>query len=148
MSEFNSVSTSENKAIEKQMIMNHIHLPEDIIRNLHSFLFYDKEMYTKKKEFSQFITRQISQLMIGHGGHNGHNTLYPGHWSIYYENPDFLTIDDNIDSFQLQAINCIQCGNYILHNGLYEINRNNKYLYCQCLVEEEDEEDEEDDDDE
>ena len=128
---------AENKAISKQIVINHINLPDDIIKNIYSFIFYDKEIYNRKKNISANITNQIARLVRLPGGRQ----FYQGHWSIYYEdldsdidfeNPEIMTTFYKKHSFQLQAINCMKCGNYIFHNGLYEMNLSNTYLYCHC----------------
>jgi hypothetical protein len=103
--------------------------PVDIVHIINQFLYWDltsirfaKYLAAKQKNTLHLIKTAISRKN-GFGGQEQNDTLDP-HWIFYTTTHSLLC---------LQAMNCTQCGNYIVSNTIYNNQlEDKKYLNCFC----------------
>ena len=136
------ISREENKAINSQLVMNHIPLNLDVLSVIKSFIFHDKTVYAKqmKQQMEQKRRKDIIIQIINSpqgdqdrpyvGGY--YSVEFPGqgfgHWSIWLPMPSI----DGWNDFQMQSSNCLTCGKYVnvstleLESAIMD----NKYIVC------------------
>lgn len=106
-------------------ILDNYNLPKDIYENINSFLFWDKNSlkYAKFRNEQENIKKINSQIKSslsrkkGFDGSQNEDTDIE-HWAF------------GNDDFQLQAINCFSCGNYIATYNSIAPN----YIICSCGI--------------
>jgi hypothetical protein len=98
-------------SIDKQMIINRLPLPEDILGEIKELIFFDK--ITSKN-------RQQKKKIIETIRYSAHTMVNP----IYFDNNDldfnmgyytFTNYTEYEGWIQLQNYFCLECGNYIIH---------------------------------
>ena len=113
------ISREENKAINTQLVMNHIPLNSDVLHVIKSFIFHDKTVYAKhlnqqmeQKQRKDAIIYVINSPIDFDGDIGGYymfeNPQGHGKWSIWLP---IITI--NLwNHLQLEGSNCLKCGKY------------------------------------
>jgi len=128
----------------KQMTVNRLNFPRELKDIIRSYCFYD----IKTADIIEFIQNQKKEIVTKiklalYSRKNGYYFLQK--FNLSYNNNN---INDNIndnneindtighwvfyignDESQIQAINCIICGNYINHNNNFNLYKNIK---CNC----------------
>lgn len=100
-------------SIKKQCIMNQISVPTEIQNYIKDFVFMDTVMSNTKKHKKQLLNNLKTTLIyLNLDLHN----LHIGHWAL------------TADNIQLQAINCLDCGEFIFANSVIGIGSQ-----CRCL---------------
>jgi len=118
------ISHEENKAIHTQVIMSKLNLNQDVMNIINSFIFYDKNEYTKIKLQKMYKKTLMNSLknMVKYEQHLSYNSW---HWSFVFNY--HINIDDEKDIlFNIQGINCYVCGRY----SMTTLDNPNKYIYC------------------
>ena len=110
--------------VKKQMILNRLCLPKDIIENeIKSYCFHDQvsgKAIKVRKNVNILIKTALSRA--NGFGKNDVFADYTTHWAF-----GFITDDEKT---QLQAENCYSCGNYLIFNNMFDTNFN--HLVCEC----------------
>ena len=86
--------------IEKKLIINQFSLPTEMQDYIKDFVFIDpitSETKKQKKILSESLKTRMIYLEA---------EPFTGHWAT------------TIETIQLQAVNCIECGNFIFANSL------------------------------
>jgi len=116
--------------VQKQLSINKLSLPFDIINNIKSYVFYDKMTFekisfirNKKKELNNQFENEEILFYCFHNWENGRELLHT--WSVnYYNNKNNYSI-----TFMVQAEMCLYCGNYVKSNNeILPLN-----IRCNCL---------------
>ena len=113
--------------IEKQLLLNMLCLPKDLIEHeLKAYCFHDK-VYVKavqvRKNVNTLIRKACSRVS-GFGYHDEEiNTT--SHW-------EFAFTSDRNERTQLHAVNCCRCGNYVVFDNMFDTNTNFNHLVCEC----------------
>jgi hypothetical protein len=125
-----TTSVEENKAINTQLVLNHLNLNDDVMNVVKSFAFYDKDEYYQIKLYKKnkdIVMGRIKNEMIKTGHENGNRGEW--HWCVYFA----CSQSDGRDmSIQLQSTTCMTCGKYIFVGSaiLHEQIQNNPRLVC------------------
>jgi hypothetical protein len=118
---------------QKQMIVNCLPLPADIIENeIKSYMFHDKISSDAKKK-KQILTEKFKANIMStrsnfFGSQNEADTEEDTdtHWAI-----GFTDRDDN--NLQLQADNCERCGNYLIFGSMFRFTPSQlDNVVCRC----------------
>ena len=110
----------------KQIIINRLNLPNEILDIIKSYSFYDKKTYKMiktVKDCIKIIDYNFKYISVSRNKPiNGYNTETDEHWAFTYN-----ILSNN--SIQFQAINCKYCGKYIMSRN-YNLIPNK--LKCMC----------------
>ena len=104
--------------IKKQVVINRIKLPYEVLSVVKDYIFNDNAKYMSKiKEKKNIILRQINTTTYS-GKNLIDNDDFKGSWQFWVEN------DENCPQFQ--AYFCIKCGNYqylssLTYDGILKI---------------------------
>ena len=111
--------------VTKQLIMNEIRLPMDMINIIKEYSFYNIVEETKKNKIK--INIAIRSAEYTRANRNDDDPDYSDndeHWSFGYNLSTTIC-----ETLQLQAENCSTCGNYIHYCHEFII----KAIVCHCL---------------
>lgn len=114
---------------EKQMIMNHLPLPRDVIDNeIKSYVFYDKISGESKRK-KQIMNEKFKMTILStRSNFFGSQNEIDSHWAIGFGDH----ADQNV---QLQANNCERCGNYLLFGSMFSFTQSQiGKITCQCIL--------------
>ena len=122
-------------SIEKQLLINSLNSPVELLDIVKSYCFYDKKTFEmiqyaklQKERTNVIIKRAISRA----NNFDNHPEYHEddGHWFFGYSIGD-------IEIIQLQATNCRFCGDYLYYTY---INRfyHSPIIHCQCIEEDDD----------
>ncbi len=106
-----------SEIVKKQVIINKINLPPDVLSVVKDYIFNDTAKYMSKiRTKKNIILRQINNTR--YSGKNLNNDDFEGSWHFWIPN-------DNICP-QFQAYFCIKCGNYeylssLTYDGILKI---------------------------
>jgi len=115
--------------VKKQMILNRLCLPKDIIDNeIKNYCFHD-ELSGKAMKVRKTVNGLIKQACSranGFGDGETDESNSTTHWAF-----GFTT---DVEKTQLQAVNCYRCGNYMIFNNMYSMNGefNVSNIVCNC----------------
>ena len=102
-----------NMSIKKQCIMNQLSVPPEIQNYIKDFVFMDTVTSNTKKQKKQLLNKLNTSLFyLNLDLHN----FQDGHWALA------------ADNIQLQAVNCLECGEFIFANSVIGIGSQ-----CRCL---------------
>ncbi len=107
--------------VKKQLIINKINLPQDILNIIKDYAFYDTNKYMVKIKKKKNITlTQINSTV--YSGKHIDNNFDRRCWIFWYKNDEKCP--------QFQAYFCTKCGNYInLSSLVYD---NILKIICDC----------------
>jgi len=111
--------------VTKQLIMNEIRLPTDMINIIKEYSFYNIEEVTKKNK--EKVSRVIVLAEYSRANRFNNDPTYTDNdenWCFGYAHLD----SSCVESIQLQATNCSICGNYIHYCHDFNI----KSIICHC----------------
>jgi len=92
-----------SEIVKKQVIINKINLPPDVLSIVKDYIFNDTVKYMSKiRTNKNIILRQINNTR--HSAKNLNNDDFEGSWYFWIENNDICS--------QFQAYFCVKCGNY------------------------------------
>ncbi len=113
------------KSIIKQLCMNRFTLPYDVLDNIKAYAFIDYETAIAKDVHRAYQQTVIYELVnsICRSNPMGKNLSDS---SSYWEFTNTLR-DDHHPTVILQAMNCVDCGNYIATHTRIQAN-----TYCSC----------------
>lgn len=100
-----AICKMSDTVLDKVIAIHSICLPYEVCNEINSFCFYDKYQSNIKK-IKNVLHRKIKYSFHGFQG---------GHWwfeAAWYEDDEYQTHET-----QLQATNCIECGNYTNGNN-------------------------------
>lgn len=119
-------------SIEKQLLINSLNAPVELLDIIKSYCFYDKKtfemiQYAKllKERTNVIIKRAISRANNFDNDPEYHED--DGHWFFGYY--------DEIEKIQIQATNCRFCGNYLYFHYI-DTFYHSPMIHCQCIEEE------------
>lgn len=112
---------------QKQIIINRLPLPRDIIDNeIKSYVFHDKITGESKKKKQVLNENFKANILSTRSNFFGSQNEIDPHWAI-----GFINDDENI---QLQANNCETCGNYLIFGSMFAFTQSQLMnISCQCL---------------
>lgn len=93
-----------SEIIKKQLLINAINLPQDILSIIKDYVFNDTNKYMVKIKKKKNITLTQIKSTI-YSGKNINNNFDERCWIFWYENDEKCP--------QFQAYFCTKCGNYI-----------------------------------
>jgi hypothetical protein len=111
--------------LAKQLIMNEIRLPMDMINIIKDYSFYNIEEVAKKNK--EKVCHVILSAEYTRANRFNHDPTYSDNeetWCFGYAHLD----SSCVESIQLQATNCSICGNYIHYCHDFNINS----IICHC----------------
>ena len=117
--------------VTKQLIMNEIRLPTVLIDIIKEYTFYNIVEETKKNKLK--INRAITAAEYSRANNFNNDQDYSDreeHWSFGYD-CESNSVGEKI---QLQATNCVDCGNYIHYCHDFNISS----VICHCWDQEDD----------
>lgn len=119
--------------IAKQLVINKINLPKEILDNVKDYCFYNIEEVTKQNKLK--LSRAIVSAECSRANRFRDERNYSDNDEVWA----FGACDENI---QLQAANCSKCGNYLTNCLINNITYGNiiNNLFCICRGRLEDEE--------
>lgn len=106
----------KEEAVNKLVMLYRLKLPEDIIREICGFCFYDKETSFNRQQKRNIIMSAFAGSTFTHG-------YDLQHWWFW------LNVDGDINP-QFQCIFCSECGNYVQTNNGDTISNS---AICQCF---------------
>ena len=116
--------------ITKQLIINELRLPKELIDIIKQYCFYNIEEVAKKNKLK--TVRLIESVEYSRANRFGGDPYYSDseeHWTF-----GFAYNESNKDTLQLQATNCSMCGNYTFYCHDFTIHS----IVCYCWDQEDD----------
>jgi len=99
-------------SIDKQMIINRLSLPEDVLGEIKELVFLDKMTSNSRRKKKRIIET------IQYNAHTMVNPIYFDNNDIVGSNPGYYIFANYTEyegyEVQLQNCFCVKCGNYIL----------------------------------
>jgi hypothetical protein len=120
---------------EKQMILDRLGLPSDIVREIKYLCFDEKISGESKKIKKRSVAILRTALSREYSEERNYylpdivyniNGIIVSHWAYGFG------YDQN-ERIQLQAINCLRCGNYHMFNHI-ENNPHSPSILCNCEI--------------
>jgi hypothetical protein len=111
--------------VTKQLIINEIRLPMDMINIIKEYSFYNIEEIAKQNK--EKVSRVIVSAEYTRANRFGNNPTYSDNeefWAFGFAHRD----SSCVESLQIQATNCSTCGNYIEYCHDFNIHS----IICHC----------------